>query len=85
MPPYLLSFYFCLFIWKSSVYLDCICSLSDLVGFIHFIPVCSSNYLIDAGLPRCVIALIYLSLFHRTYFSSSNQVPINISSKHLVL
>lgn len=67
--------WFCLF--------NCISSCSpfkDSVAFIHFITVCTSNYLIDVGLLMCMIALLYLFSFHKTFF---NGVPINISSKNL--
>lgn len=52
------------------------------MAFIHFIPIYSSNYLADAGLLVCSYLLF---LFHRTGFSLSNQVPINVSSENLIL
>lgn len=40
---------------------------------------------VDTGLRMCMIALLYLFSFHRTCFSSSNGIPINVSSKNHII
>lgn len=68
--------------WRSSACLHGIRSLSTskhLVVFILF------HFAFQIILSMCMIALVYLFSFHRTCFSSSNPVPVNVSSKYFFL
>ena len=68
--------------WRSSAYLHGRRSLSTSKHPVVFILFHCAFQII---LSMCMIALIYLFSFHRTRFSSSNLVPVNVSSKYSFL
>ena len=68
--------------WRSSAYLHGRRSLSTSKHPVVFILFHCAFQII---LSMCMIALVYLFSFHRTRFSSSNLVPVNVSSKYYFL
>ena len=64
---------------RSSAYLDGICSLNTSK---HLVVLVLFQCAFQIILLMCMIALVYLFSLHRTCYSSSYLVPINVSSKN---